>query len=307
MAALFLKNAASSIIELVPDSLEPKGPLHASERLAPERLAPRGLSPGELDPGAPAADPSSPLVLIPLTAEDVARRSRRVKLTWFLTILAIAGVSGWFYKRSTDPIRAQRAYEAAQRLFNLAHYDQTIVSCDLAVALKPDFAAAYLLRGRARVAAYDPDRAIADFTKAAELQASDPQALLERAAAYVDGKKYADAIADTTAALAIDSHLARAYNLRGTAFRASGDPQKAVAEFSRALEIEPNSDNYYQRGATYQVLSDHRHAVEDFTQAIEWDPDKPQTYFARAESERMLGQTAQADKDHLRGRVLDGR
>lgn len=257
--------------------------------------------------GAPAGSPESPLVLIPLTAEDVVRRARRVKLAWLLIVLVIAGFSGWFYKRSTDPIRAQRAYEAAQRLFNVAHYDQAIVSCDLAVSLKPDLAAAYLLRGRARVAAYDPDRAIADFTAAVHLQPSDPQALLERAAAYVNKKDYKDAIADTTAAVALDPHLARSYNLRGTALRASGDPQKAIEEFSRALEIEPNSDNYYQRGATYQILSDHRHAIEDFTQAISWDPDKPQTYFARAESERAVGETAQADADHLQGRILDGR
>lgn len=291
--AALIKNAASSIIELVPNSLEPDGPMEA----------PQGLG-----PGAPAPNPAnSPLVLIPLTAEDVARRTRRVKLTWFLTILTIAGVSGWFYKRSTDPIRGQQAYEAAQRLFNAAHYDQTIVSCDLAVALKPNFAAAYLLRGRARVASYDPDRAIVDFTKAAELQPSDPQALMERAAAYVDKKRYADAMADATAALADDPNLARAYNLRGTAIRGSGDAKKALVDFSRAVEIEPNSDSYYQRGATYQILSDHRHAIEDFTQAIRWDPDKPQTYFARAESERALGQTAQADQDHLQGRILDGR
>ncbi len=255
----------------------------------------------------PESASDSPLVLIPLTAEDVARKSRRVKVVWVVAVVALVAGSVWVYQRSNDPVQAQQAFAAAQRLFDVARYEQTIVSCDRAIALKPDFAEAYLLRGKARVAHYDADLAIADFTTAAELRPRDSQVLLERASAYVDHKQYAAAIADATAALAIDPKLARGYNLRGTAVRATGNTQRAVEEFTRALEIQPTSDTYYQRGATYQILADHRHAVEDFTQAIDFDPDKPQTYFARAESERALGETVEAEKDHLHGRILDGR
>jgi tetratricopeptide (TPR) repeat protein len=237
----------------------------------------------------------------------VARKARRTKLAWILPILAIAAVSGWIYKRSSDPIRAQQAFDAAQRLFDVARYDETIVSCDRAVALKPGLAEAYLLRGKAHAALYQGDQAIVDFTKAVELRSRDPQVLLERASAYLDQKNYTAAIADATAALAVDPNLARAHNLRGTGLRGARDTQAAIAEFTRAVEIDPNSDNYYQRGATYQLLADHGHAIEDFTQAIALDPDKPHTYFARAESERALGRTEEASKDHLRGRILDGK
>ncbi len=245
--------------------------------------------------------------MIPVTAEDVARKKRRVKLIWISAFAVAAAIAGWVYKRSSDPVQAQHAFDDAQRLFDTARYDEAILSCDRAVSLRPDYAEAYLLRGRAHVALYDSEHAINDFTTAVELRPSDPKVLLERAATYVDNKNYAAAIADATSALVLDPKLARAYNLRGTARRATGDIPNAVADFSHAVEIAPNSDNYYQRGATYQMLADHRHAVEDFTQAIAWDPDKPQSYFARAESERALGEIKKADEDHLRGRVLDGR
>ncbi len=219
----------------------------------------------------------------------------------------VALIAGWIYKRSTDPVRAREALNAAQRLFDVARYDQAVVSCDRAISLKPDLTEAYLLRGRARVAVYDSAGAIADFAKAIQLRPQDPQALIEGAAALVDQKQYAAAAANATAALALDPKLARAYNIRGTARRGMGDMEGAIEAFSHALEIDPSPDNYYQRGATYQLLADHRHAVEDFTQAIAWAPDKPQTYFARAESERALGETKEADADHLQGRILDGR
>ncbi len=218
---------------------------------------------------------------------------------------AIAGIR--VYKRSTDPVEAQQAYASARTLFETARYNQAIVSCDRAISLKPEFAEAYVLRGKSRVAQYDTDQAIADFTRAIELSPRDAPARIERASANLDLKNYAAAIDDATAAIGIDAQLSRAYNLRATALRGTGDAQKAISDFTRAVEIEPNSDNFFQRGATYQMVRDHRHAVEDFTQAISFDPDKPQAYFARAESERELGQTQQADKDHLKGRLLDGR
>ncbi len=285
--------AASSIIESVRDTSEPKIP--------PSRGI--GATPGT----TPRSAGGAPLVLVPVTAEDVARRGRRTKLTWAVILLVIGAVSGWIYKRYNDPIKAQQSRDAAQRLFDQARYEQAIVSCDRAVALKPDLTEAYLLRGRSRVARYETELAIEDFTQALQWRPSDTPALLERASAYVYQKKYTEAITDASAALAIDPKLARAYNLRATAVRATGDARKAVADFTQALELEPGSDNFFQRGATYQLLSDHRHAVEDFTQAIALDPDKPQTYFARAESERALGQTAEAERDHLQGRTLDGR
>jgi tetratricopeptide (TPR) repeat protein len=269
----------------VPDSLEPKNP-----------------------PGAPGkADAGSPLVLIPVTAEDVARQARRKKAIWISAILAVALVSGWIYKRYSDPIHARQALDDARRLYDGARYDQAILSCDRAAGLKPDLTDAYLVRGRSHVALYDLDHAVADFSKAVELQPRDPRILLERASVYLEQKNYAAAIADSTAALALDPRLAQAYKLRGAALRASGDAQKAVAEFSHAIEIEPNSNSYFERGATYQILADHQHAVEDFTQAIAYNPDQPQTYYARAESERALGESKQAEEDHKHGRVLDGR
>jgi tetratricopeptide (TPR) repeat protein len=253
------------------------------------------------------ATSESPLVLIPVTAEDVARQKRRKVLTWLALILTVLAVSSYIYRRSTDPLRAQESFDAAQRLFAVARYDQAIVACDRAIALKPDLVEAYMLRGRSHAVQNDPEHSIPDFTRAIEIRPRDPQAPLERASAYIDQKNYAAAISDADSALALDPKLARAYNLRGTGLRGLGEPQKAIEEFTRAAELEPNSDNFYQRGATYQIVGDHQRAILDFTQAIASDPDKPQAYFARAESERAVGDMEQAKQDHGYARYLDGR
>jgi tetratricopeptide (TPR) repeat protein len=267
--------------------------------------------PEPLQPQVPAskadAAGESPLILIPVAPEDIQRKKRRTAMAVLALLLTVAAIGAWIYKRSTDPLRAQESFDAAQRLFATARYNQAIVSCDRAIVLKPDFAEAYVLRGRSHVAQYEPERGIPDFTKAIELRPRDPDALLDRARAYIDQKNYPAAIADAAAALALDPNLASAYNLRGVVLRALGAPKKAIGEFDRAAELEPSQDNYYQRGATYQILGDHQRAIQDFTEAIAWDPDKAQAYFARAESERAIGETEQAKEDHARGRYLDGR
>ena len=73
------------------------------------------------------------------------------------------------------------------------------------------------------------------------------------------------------------------------------------------MEIEPSGDNYYQRGATEQMLGEHKLAIADFSESIEYTPDMAEGYFARAESERAMGDMEGAQRDHQHGRIIDGR
>ncbi len=255
------------------------------------------------------ADPLEldPTKLVPVTAEDVARRRSRIVFLSLAVVLAVAAAGGWIYKRSTDPLRAQESYDAGQRLVASTRYDQAILSFDRAIALRPKFPDAYLLRARCRIMSYDTLGAIPDFTKAIELRPNDAKALLDRGNAYLLLKSYSEAIADASAALAIDARLAAAYNLRGRATRDGGNPSKALEDFNRAVEIKPSGDNYYQRGATEQQLGEHKMAIADFSQSIEYTPDMAEGYFARAESERAIGDMEAAKRDHVHARVVDGR
>jgi tetratricopeptide (TPR) repeat protein len=246
-------------------------------------------------------------VLIPVTAEDVARRRRRIISAIVTAVVALSLLAAWIYKRSTDPLRAQESYDSGRRLFQVARYDQAILSFDRALALKPDFPEAWLMRARCYVSLYDPERAIPDFDRAVQLRANDTMTLIYRGRAHILLRDFPAAIADAAAALAIDAKLGVAYNLRGTAERGTGDPRKALDDFNRAVEFEPNADNYYQRGATHQLLGEHKLAIADFDRAIEFTPDMSQQYYARAESKRAIGDVEGAKKDHRQGLILDGR
>ena len=209
-----------------------------------------------------------PLIPIPVTAEDVARKRRRVRLMWLAVLVALTAGSGWIYKRARDPREAQQSLDAGNRLFTDARYSQAILSFDRAILLMPGNEDAYLMRGRAQVAQYENEPAVLDFTRAIELRPRDTRPLLERGRVYFLDKKYSPAIADASAALAVDPNLGPAYNLRGMALRAAGNPAAALEDFQHAVAFSPDAENYYQRGATYESLGEHRLAIADFTPTL---------------------------------------
>src|SRR5262249_27736271 len=83
--------------------------------------------------------------------------------------------------------------------------------------------------------------------------------------------------------LALTSHISLAaikpaenvatYLKHGKAALARGNPEQAIADFGRAIALDPNSaDAYLNRGSARQALNDADGAVKDFNHAIELDP-----------------------------------
>ncbi len=59
----------------------------------------------------------------------------------------------------------------------------------------------------------------------------------------------------------------------GIIFGVNLENDKAIAEFNKAIEIDPNfADAYSRRGAAYSNKSDYDRAIKDFNKAIELDP-----------------------------------
>jgi tetratricopeptide (TPR) repeat protein len=255
----------------------------------------------------PDAPKEKPAVFVPVSAEDAARKVLRKRLAIGGVAIVALAITGLIYKRSTDPIRAQQSYEDGARLFKVTRYDQAILALDHAISLNPKLTDAYLLRARSHLGSNNLPQAVRDLTTVVEQRPSDTQAVIERGTVYLQLKDPKSALADAERAIAIDPKLASAYNLQGLANRDLNNLEVALSCFSRAVELRPDADNYYQRGYIYQQLGRHREAIDDFTKVIEINRDMAASYFSRAESKRALGDLAGAKADHQAGRIIDGR
>ena len=113
--------------------------------------------------------------------------------------------------------------------------------------------------------------AIIDDPAAASRARAD--ALVNRGDISGDEADYDRAIADFTAALALNPKDAAAHLLRGNAHDAKGDLDKALADYDAAVRLDPNdAAGYFNRGEIYQAKGDRQRAIADYQKAIKIDP-----------------------------------
>ena len=119
----------------------------------------------------------------------------------------------------------------------------------------------------------DLDGAIADFTRAVELNPKDDAPYYNRAQAKRLKKDAAGAIADYTRAIDLGSTNPAAYNNRGNARAENNDRDGAIADYTRAIELKADyARAYYNRAVAKKEKGDATGAAADFKRAQELDP-----------------------------------
>ncbi len=148
------------------------------------------------------------------------------------------------------------------------------------------------VRGQQKAEQGDKTGAIADYSQAISLNASDAEAFYKRANVRYDLGAREQAVQDYTQAIQVNpSHSKAIYN-RGIARRDLGNQRAALEDFTQAVRLNPSDANaYYQKALANYDLSEYRAAIEDFTQAIRLAPNDAIAY-----SNRGLARSAAGDK-----------
>lgn len=149
----------------------------------------------------------------------------------------------------------------------------------------------YIDKGNAKLLR-DPRGAVAEYTKAIELNPDCAELYMKRAIAKGESQDYRGAIADYTQVIKLDHNnfYDNAYSYRGTAKEILQDYNGAIADFTKAIEVNPNAGVYLSRGNSKFRLQDYNGAITDFTKAIEIDSSFATPYYARGISKITLGQ-----------------
>lgn len=91
---------------------------------------------------------------------------------------------------------------------------------------------------------------------------------------------------------------AQGYATRGHALAKSGKAEEALAEFERALALDPyNEQALYGRGLIHQGEKKHQQAIEDFSAANGLKPQQIEPLLARANSYLALDKAREAAAD----------
>jgi len=190
-------------------------------------------------------------------------------------ILALLGVGGTLGCSSP----AKENYERGCDLLDEGKTEEAIAEFSKAIELDPDYAPAYNNRGDAYSEKGQHDVAIADYDKAIELDPNYAEAYNNRGEAYFWEKQYELAIADCSMAIELDPDYSEAYYYRGLAYLGEEQYELAIVDYSMAIELDLEyTSAYFWRAVAYTVEGQYNLAIADCSMAIELDPDYSEAY-----------------------------
>jgi tetratricopeptide (TPR) repeat protein len=121
---------------------------------------------------------------------------------------------------------------------------------------------------------------------------------------YNQGVKYqrngqdGEAISEYTKAIEIDPDFAEAYYARGFAYaHGQGEYGKAILDFTKAIVLAPTPEAYIGRGAAYRQKDEIDRAIADFSTAIQMDPGDGTAHYHRAAAYASKGEYDRAWED----------
>jgi tetratricopeptide (TPR) repeat protein len=190
----------------------------------------------------------------------------------------------------------------ASLLVQFGRYDEAAKNLDQAIRFYPNDSGAFLMRATLSGFKRHDENAIADYTRALELEKRNSsarlKAFLERGKAYQRLGRYESAAADFTQVIALDSAEAEAYLYRGTSYRELGRFDDALKDYGEYIRFNPNDPlGYYNRGNTYTLLERHEEALADLDRTLALDPDFKDAYANRSGAHLRLGNTEAAIDD----------
>ncbi len=160
---------------------------------------------------------------------------------------------------------------------NKADFQGAITDLNQAIRINPKYAFAYYRRAEARQNIGEPEKAIGDLQKAAELfaaQGNKGDAFRSQGSMRMLQKDYPKAIAAFSQAIQLNPKDTDAYNERGMTRLNSGDLKGALADYNKSLSLQPSDAYAYMgRAFTHLKLQDKTSAIADVNKAISIAPN----------------------------------
>ena len=110
-------------------------------------------------------------------------------------------------------------------------------------------------------------------------------AYANRGSVWMQKKQYDKAIADLSEAIRLDPELAGLYGNRGRAWFQKKEFDRAISDLDQCIRLDPKAPEFYlYRGRGWFAKSEYDKAIADYTSAIRLKPDNA---YARAQSVRL--------------------
>ena len=169
--------------------------------------------------------------------------------------------------------------------------DQAIADATKALELDPRFADAFVNRGLAYSNIQEIELAIDDFKAALAIEPNNEFAWKNLGSSYRDLERYDDAFAAYEKCISINPKARGCFNNRGNVYFALNEYSKAIENYNLALKLDTRNALYLANRARALVrLGDYDTSLKDLKAAIVINPNNPFPYFVRGELHNTKGE-----------------
>src|SRR4030043_367011 len=124
------------------------------------------------------------------------------------------------------------------------------------------------------------------------------KAFCNRGKAFADSGNYQKAMEDYEKAIKLNPFRPWAYVNRGIINKKLGNYQKAIEDYNMAIMIMPKYKTaYITRGTVHEASGNYQQAIEDYDMAIKTDPKDADAYYNRGISYKNIGSHQKAIQD----------
>ena len=200
-------------------------------------------------------------------------------IKYFLSFfLLFSGPANIFIFNALEAETKESLFESGRVNIKNKKYSDALDDFDDYIKSNPDSWAAFYNRAISKEYLGDYIGAIADYSKAIELNPNPSEKILFwRGYTYERNENYEKAIEDYSSAIKINPNYENAYFFRAYTKFLIEDYEGSIEDYSTVIKLNPNNeDAYFNRGLSKSKLQDIDDAIDDFTQAIQI---KPNSYF----------------------------
>ncbi|GAC1301520.1 MAG: hypothetical protein NVSMB24_04500 [Mucilaginibacter sp.] len=197
----------------------------------------------------------------------------------------------------------------AESLYDDNRYDESIKYCTKLVAISPQYARGFELRGNCYSELNKPQEAVNDFSEAIKLYPDNDVFYYERANEFINLDKYTESILDLRKVYAknpaykwtiynlarsyykigmsdsslylVNMHIQQnpndedGYDLKGYLYYDRNSYPEAIDQYSQAIKLAPANGRFYEdRGNAYFYGEKYSDAVADFQKAVQLDKNR---------------------------------
>jgi tetratricopeptide (TPR) repeat protein len=141
-------------------------------------------------------------------------------------------------------------------------------------------------------------KAAGAFEKALQLDPKNVEAALKLSELYLYIKAYPKCVNYANEALKIDRSNAKAYFLKGFAYKETGDTSKALSSFQTAVEVQPDHYDAYIQLGNIQAARRNLMALQYYNNALRLRPHSTEALYNRGLFLQESGNLDAAIKDY---------